>query len=196
MSLLGRRLADLGHPVRVTREPGGTALGETLRGLLLDPQRGLAPTTEALLYAAARAQHVAEQIAPALARGCVVLTDRFLASSLAYQGYARGLGPDAVWQLNRLACADCLPDATVYLDLPLAEAARRRQQRGGTPDRIEQCGDALQARVRQAYLDLARDQGNAAVVLPAEAPAAVVHAQVWTWLTTGWPRLGHRPPTS
>ncbi len=185
----------MGYPLLVTREPGGTALGEILRGLVLDPQRSLAATTEALLYAAARAQHVAEQIAPALACGAVVITDRYLASSLAYQGYGRGLGPDAVWQLNRLGCADCLPDATVYLDLPLAEAARRRQQRGAPPDRIEQCGDPLQARVRQGYLDLAKAQGSAALVLAAAAPAEAVHAQVWAWLTHHWPHLGHRPPT-
>lgn len=183
---LADRLERLGLGVVRTREPGGTTLGERLRALLLDPRAEIDPRAEVLLYAAARAEHVAEVIAPALSRGVVVVSDRYVASSLAYQGYGRGLGPELVWQANKIAIGTCLPDLTLYLDLSPEEALRRRRDRGDSPDRIELCGDAFQARVRQGYLSLAASQGDAAQVVSAARDRDSVAADLWASLTARW----------
>ena len=125
-ALLAERLEARGVDVVRTREPGGTPLGEGLRRLLLDPASHMEDSTEALLYAASRAQHVAEVIRPAVHRGATVISDRFVDSTLAYQGCGRGLGVELVRSINAPAVADLLPDLTVYLDLPVAAAHRRR----------------------------------------------------------------------
>jgi dTMP kinase len=162
-------------------------LGEQLRALLLDPCGEVDVQAEVLLYAAARAQHVSKVIVPALAKGAVVVTDRYVASSVAYQGYGRGLGADQIWQVNKVAVGTCLPDLTLYLDLPPSEALRRRRQRATTPDRIELCGDVFQERVRQGYLSLAATQGDAARVVSAEGDCEAVAARVWACLKECWP---------
>ncbi len=132
-ALLAEAASAAGREVVRVREPGGTEPGERIRALLLDPEVRIAPWAEALLYAAARAQLVDEVIRPALDRGATVIADRFIDSSLAYQGCARGLGVDAVLDVNRTATAGLLPDRTVLLVLGPDEAAGRR----GEPDRIE-----------------------------------------------------------
>jgi dTMP kinase len=132
--LLAELLRERGREVVCVREPGGTPAGERVRDLLLDPAAAIAPWTEALLYAAARAQLVAAVIRPALERGAVVVADRFVDSSLAYQGCARGLGIDRVLDVNRAAVDGVMPDRTILLELPAGEAAARRV---GEPDRIE-----------------------------------------------------------
>ncbi|HET7568831.1 MAG TPA: dTMP kinase [Gaiellaceae bacterium] len=148
--LLRDALRAEGREVVLTREPGGTELGEHVRRLVLDgPQMGA--WAEAALFAASRAQHVEEVIRPALERGAVVVCDRYVDSSLAYQGIARGLGVDAVLQLNLEVTGGLLPDATVLLLLdPEAAAAR-----AGRPDRLEREGAGLQERVDAAYRELA-----------------------------------------
>jgi dTMP kinase len=133
-ALLADWLRAEGRDVVAVREPGGTAAGERVREVLLDPAMHILPWPEALLYAAARAQLVGEVIRPALERGAVVIADRYIDSSLAYQGAARGLGMDAVLAVNAAATGGLLPDRTLLLELPEAEAAGRR---GGGPDRIE-----------------------------------------------------------
>lgn len=138
----------------VTREPGGTGIGERLRDILLDPaSKGISWRTEALLYAADRAQHVAEVIRPAMDRGAIVISDRYLYSSLAYQGLARGIGIEEVLSVNRWATGGLLPDVVFLLDLP-AERAIERVERTGGHDRIESEGLAFQERVRDAYQHL------------------------------------------
>src|ERR687895_1464138 len=132
-ALLAEALRAEGHDVVATREPGGTELGERIRELLLDGG-SVAPWAEASLFAAARAQLVDEVIRPALARGADVISDRYIDSSLAYQGLARGLGVERVLELNLLATGGLLPDKTFLLLVPLGEAASRR---GDEPDRIE-----------------------------------------------------------
>jgi dTMP kinase len=150
--LLTERLRSEGRDVVLTREPGGTAAGERIREILLHGE-ALAPWAEASLFAAARAQLVEEVVRPALARGADVVADRYLDSSLAYQGIARGLGVEPVLELNMLATTGLMPDRTFLILLPPAEAALRRS---GNLDRIEQEGLAFAEEVDRAYREIAR----------------------------------------
>ena len=150
--LLAERLRSEGREVVLTREPGGTPAGERIREILLHGDE-LAPWAEASLFAAARAQLVDEVIRPALARGADVVSDRYLDSSLAYQGLARGLGIERVLELNLLATSGLLPDRTFLLVLPPAEAAARR---GEERDRIEREGLVFTEEVDRAYREIAR----------------------------------------
>ena len=150
--LLAEALRAEGREVVTTREPGGTALGERLRELVLGGD-AIAPWAEAALFAAARAQLVDEVIRPALARGADVICDRYIDSSLAYQGLARGLGVERVLELNLLATAGLLPDRTFLLLLPAEEAALRRDDGA---DRIEREGLEFAEDVDRAYRELAR----------------------------------------
>lgn len=148
-----------GAEVVLTREPGGTLLGQTLRQLLLHPPAGAAPlsTAELLLYAADRAQHVEQLIQPALAAGHWVLSDRFSGSTAAYQGYGRGLDLALIERLEAIATAGLRPDLTLWLELPLGESLRRRG--GRAPDRIEAGGDAFLGRVAEGFAVLAAARG-------------------------------------
>ena len=149
--LLAEHLRSKGRDVVATREPGGTPLGEDVRGILLGA-RAVAPWAEAALFTAARAQLVAEVIRPALADGKDVVCDRYLDSSLAYQGIARGLGWERVLQVNLVAVDHLLPDRTFLLLVPVEEALLRRET---ARDRIEREGDEFVAAVDRAYRDLA-----------------------------------------
>ena len=150
--LLAARLEGEGRRVVRTREPGGTPLGERVRELLLAGTR-ISPWAEAALFAAARAELVDQVIGPALERGDDVVCDRYLDSSLAYQGIARGLGVDRVLELNMPAIRGLLPDRTFLLLLDLDEAARRR---GSARDRIEREDDGFRVSVDEAYRELAQ----------------------------------------
>jgi dTMP kinase len=150
--LLAERLRSEGREVVLAREPGGTQLGERIRDLLLHGDEP-APWAEASLFAAARAQLVDEVVRPALARGADVVCDRYLDSSLAYQGIARGLGIERVLELNLLATSGLLPDRTFLLLMAPTEAASRRR---GDPDRIESEGAAFAEEVDRAYREIAR----------------------------------------
>jgi dTMP kinase len=150
--LLAEHLRAEGRDVVETREPGGTPLGEHIRDLLLQSE-SVAPWAETTLFAAARAQLVADVIRPALARGADVVCDRYIDSSLAYQGLARGLGVDRVLELNLVVTGGLLPDQTFLIDIPVEEAARRT---GVRPDRIEREGQGFAAQVDQAYRELAQ----------------------------------------
>jgi dTMP kinase len=161
--------------VVVTREPGGTPAGERVRALLLDPAVEVSPRAEALLFAAARAELVEAVIRPALERGAVVLCDRYLDSSLAYQGAARGLGQGPVEEVNRFATGGLLPDLVVLLDLDPASGLRRR---AGQLDRIEAQDLDFHHRVRQAFRDLATADPERFAVVDAAAPVPEVAAQV------------------
>jgi dTMP kinase len=175
LDLLCRALEGRGREVVVTREPGGTPAGEWVRGLLLDPEVELHPRTEALLFAAARAELVQEVIRPALERGVVVLCDRYLDSSLAYQGGARGLGVGPVTEVNRFATGGVVPDLVVLLDLdPAAGLARR----AGDRDRIEAQGLEFHRRVRSAFRDLAAADPARFCVVDAALPAGEVAVRI------------------
>jgi dTMP kinase len=171
---LAVRLRDAGHDVVETFEPGATPLGARLRTLLLDEEGPIDPIAEALLMAADRAEHVAEVVIPALQRGAWVVSDRFVPSSLAYQGVGRGLGVAEVSQLNELATAGLEPDLVVVLDLS-PEAARARL--GASRDRMEGENDAFALAVHEAYRDLARSRGWS--VVDASADVDAVADAIW-----------------
>lgn len=152
--LLASYLNEAGLPVTLTREPGGTPVAEKIRQLVLDPSlEGISSTAELFLYAASRSQHVEEVILPSLNRGDVVICDRYIASSLAYQGYGRDLDLEVIEQVNRLVVGECLPDATIYLILPV-EVAWARLRHRDTADRLEQTGMALQEKVARGYQEI------------------------------------------
>jgi dTMP kinase len=172
-----------------TREPGGTPAGEAIRALFLDPATGdLDPRTEALLMAAARAQHAATVIRPALEAGRHVVTDRYLYSSVAYQAHARGLDPDDVRTLSLWATADLEPDAVVLLDVPV-DVARARVA-GSAPDRVESEDAGFHERVRDGYLTQAEADPERWVVVDATGGPDEVWEQVWGRLVERLPDLG------
>lgn len=173
----------------LTREPGGTPVGARLRGLLLAPETGqLDPRAEALLMVADRAQHVAEVVAPALALGRHVVTDRYAGSTLAYQGWGRGLDTVQLAELSSWATGGLAPDLVVLLDLA-PDAARLRL--GQDLDRVEQAGASFHQRVREGFLDQAAASGGRWVVLDATLPVAEVAAAVSAAVAD---RLGPVPP--
>jgi dTMP kinase len=172
--LLAEHLQAGGREVVLTREPGGTPLGEAVRELLLAGE-AMAPWAEAALFAAARAELVERVIAPALERGAWVVCDRYVDSSLAYQGIARGLGVDEVLELNRPATGGLLPDRTFVL---LLDAPLSAERVGGTRDRIESEPGGFAARVASAYRELAERFPERVVAIDGGLPVAEVAALV------------------
>ncbi|MCE0485819.1 dTMP kinase [Ornithinimicrobium sediminis] len=173
-ALLGAWLREGGREVVLTREPGGTPVGMAIRDVLLHGEH-VAPRAEALLFAADRAHHVATVVRPALERGAVVLTDRYMDSSVAYQGVARSLAREDVRGLSLWATEGLLPDLTVVLDVTSGEG---RTRRGHVHDRLEREDDGFHDRVRQGFLDLAAADPGRYLVLDATAPAQQIHAAV------------------
>jgi dTMP kinase len=171
---LGDRLRSLGRDVVETFEPGATQSGAAIRALLLEGDGPIEPSTEALLLAADRSQEVADVIRPALARGADVVSDRFVPSSLAYQGVGRGLGVEQVEKLNRWATGGLEPDVVVVLDVDEAVAASRR---AGPGDRLERAGAEFHDVVREAYRTLGADRGW--VVLDGNDDPEIVSERVW-----------------
>lgn len=163
-ALLAESLSAKGLTVLSVREPGGTALGEAIRAMLLDPARHINARAELLLFSAARAQLVEELVRPALERGEIVIADRFYDSSSAYQGAGRGVGAaDWMAQLHHFATDGLRPDKTFLVDIDPDEALRRRGDRAA--DRMEQADTAFYERVRAAYLDQSRAEADRFVVL-------------------------------
>ena len=175
LRLLEAWLLERGHEVVVTREPGATASGARIRALLLDPTTTLAPRAEAMLYAADRAQHVAEVVRPALDRGAVVVTDRYVDSSLAYQGAGRELAVEEVARLSHWATGGLRPDLVVLLDIDPAVGLARA---GDEPDRIEAESLAFHSRVREGFVELAESDPDRYLVIPADQSPAVVQEAV------------------
>jgi dTMP kinase len=165
-------LRDQGYDVLTTHEPGATKIGMRLRALLLDTTHtGMSPHAEALMYAADRAEHVASVIAPALERGAVVITDRYVDSSLAYQGAGRALDLDEIKRINRWATDGRTPDLTILLDMDPIAGLRRRAR---SADRLEAEPAEFHLRVRQGFLDLAQADPSRYLVLDAARPAGEV----------------------
>ena len=178
-----RLLADrLGAQAVVTREPGGTPIGRAVRDILLDPQnRGLTPTAELLLYFADRAQNVAEVVRPALAAGRVVLCDRHVESSLAYQGYGRGLDLAAIRGLAALATGGLRPEVIVLVDVPV-EVGLGRVGRRGPQDRLEAEVREFHDRVRAGYASLRAEEPSRWLCLDGTADAGAVFEGLWSGL--------------
>ena len=155
--LLSQYLAELGKECVVTREPGGSAISEAIRAVILDGKNtAMTDECEALLYAAARAQHLSDTVLPALEAGKTVLCDRYIFSSFAYQGYGRGLDMGFLRAVNSFALQGHMPDITLFLDIP-PRSAFERKHGADRNDRIEQAGEAFHARVYQGYLRLAEE---------------------------------------
>ena len=161
--------------VTVCRDPGGTALGEEIRNLLLHREWKISLACEALLYMASRAQLVDEVIRPALTRGDVVLSDRFVLANVVYQGYGGGLPVDRLWDIGRLATGGLLPDLTLVLDVPPEVGASRRL---GQADRIESRDPDFHARVRAGFLEEAKRRPETIRVIDAAAPIPVVQEAI------------------
>lgn len=157
IALLKEQLEQLGLKVLVTREPGGIPIAERIREVILDTSHtAMDPRTEALLYAAARRQHLVEKVIPALKEGNIVLCDRFVDSSLVYQGYARGLGMDAVEEINAFAVQDMMPELTFWLDLnPVVGLARITANDNRELNRLDQESMSFHLKVREGYRQLA-----------------------------------------
>jgi dTMP kinase len=182
LAFIEARLRAAGIDVRVTREPGGTALGEDIRGLLLGHRHdGMASDTELLLMFAARAEHLAKVIKPALAAGLWVLCDRFTDATYAYQGGGRGMAREHIAQLEQWVQGDLRPDLTVLLDVPIAVGLQRAGERSA-PDRFEREQSAFFERVRTAYLDLAKRYPQRFRVIDTTQPLEAVQRALGTVL--------------
>ena len=191
---LARRLEHLGIPALLTREPGGTPIGETIRELLqfAPHNSAMTPETELLLFEASRSQLVRETIEPALKRGVCVIADRFFDSTTVYQGAARKLDREVVERLNAFAVGDCVPDVTFVLDVDAATAALR-MQKPRKADRMEQQSAEFYEQVREAYRELAKHEPNRIVLMDGSPPADEIENEIWQILASRFPALTKNP---
>ena len=190
MNLLARRLRRAGIPVTIAREPGGTRAGKGIRRILLSSKTvNLDARAEALLYFASRAQNVSEVILPALKAGHVVLCDRFTDSSMAYQGYGRNLGREAIEALDRMACQGLKPDHTILIEIEPGRGVRRAQRRNVSASRdesrLEKEGAQFFQRVQKGYRDLARREPERVQLIRGNRGVQEIHAEIWD-LVVGW----------
>ncbi|HEY7576730.1 MAG TPA: dTMP kinase [Acetobacteraceae bacterium] len=186
-ALLADALVELGLPVLRTREPGGAPGAETLRGLLLGGGVAWSPLAETLLHFAARAEHVAKTIRPALDAGMWVVCDRFYDSTVAYQGYGQGADRGVIATLTGIL--GIVPDVTLMLDVSDAVAAARRVLRAGDADRYERLDPAFHARVRQGFRDIAAAAPARCLLIAADGPAEAVHVAIMRALRERLPSL-------
>ena len=184
VKLLAEELFRQGHRVTLTREPGGCAIADKIRAILLDAENAaLTPLSELLLYAAARSQHLNDAVRPALAAGDIVICDRFTDATVAYQGYGRGLDLDLIGQLNTLATNGLAPDLTILMDCPVAVGLGRALSRiNGTPgpkeERFERESQRFHEAVRAGYLTLARQEPTRFAVIDADRPVPAIVSEV------------------
>ncbi len=191
LKLLVPKLSQRGLQVVTLGEPGGTALGRAIRRLVLDPGRVICPQAEVLLYAASRAQAVYEVVLPSLREGKVVVLERFLDSSLAYQAAGLGIPAREVLEVNRLATAGLEPDLTILIDIDPARARRERLPR--IRDRIEGRDDDYQGRVREGFLEVARNHPGRVRVVDGTLPVTEVERIVWHLVEESLRRVGVLP---
>jgi dTMP kinase len=172
-------LRELGMEVVISREPGGPPISEKIREILLDPEnRAMTALTELLLYEASRAQHTTELIRPALEAGKWVVSDRYADASFAYQGHGRNLDCELVRRLNELASGGLVPDLAIVLDLPPEEAARRSPGEGWKADRLERERAEFHRRVREGYLQLAREEPQRVKIVDARGTVEEIQEQI------------------
>ena len=176
---LSTELRQTGYDICLTREPGGTPISEQIRDMLLNPDHGeMAATTELLLYAASRAQHVSEIIKPALESGKIVISSRFADAMVVYQGYGRGLDLERINRLNRIATDGVTPDVTFVLDLPVEIGLQRVQKSRGGLDRLEREKIDFHQRLRDGYRALAEQDPQRLKLVDAQASPEHVYAQI------------------
>jgi dTMP kinase len=187
---LAVRLERSGVPYLVTREPGGTPIGETIRELLqfASHNSNMTSETELLLFEASRSQLVREAIKPALERGMCVIADRFFDSTTVYQGAARKLDREMVERLNAFAVGDCIPDVTFVLDVDAA-SAKLRMQKPRKPDRMEREPEEFYQRVREAYRELAAREPNRIVLIDGARDVDDAEREIWETLSSRFPNL-------
>jgi dTMP kinase len=178
---LAASLEAAGYETVLTREPGGTKGAEAVRALLLDPATELAPLADTLLHFAARADHVANVIKPALGRGAVVICDRFYDSTMAYQGY--GMGVDVVVIATLVRLIGLIPDVSLFLELPEHEARRRLAGRGLAADRYDLMGEEMRARIAHGFLSIAAAEPDRCVMIDAAPDADEVSAAILNCVT-------------
>ena len=177
--LLAAWLRDQGYQVTLTREPGGTDIGDQIRAVLHDPENSaIDARTEILLYSASRAQHVAQRVRPALAAGEIVVSDRYADSTLAYQGYGRGLDLEALRRITGFATGGLTPDLTLYLDIPAEAGLQRRQLGGGEWNRLDAESLDFHQRVRAGYLELVKQEPERWAVIHAARSVEEVQAEI------------------
>ena len=178
---LRRRLKSLGDKIVLTREPGGTVLGEEIRKILQRTAEtpDINARAELLLFTASRAQLVSEVLEPALEDGCCVIADRFLDSTAIYQGVARGLDADTVGRVNRFAVGGCLPNVTFLMDIDPAVSRQRFESRGAELDRFEKLPDSFFEMVREGYLTLAKSEPERFIIMDASQGVGVLSEQIW-----------------
>jgi dTMP kinase len=197
IKLLSTALEAAGHRVFVTREPGGTQIGEAIRAILLDHDNyAMLPETEALLHTAARSQHVGEAIRPALENGMVALCDRYVDSTLAYQGGGRGLAMESLEQIQELATGGLRPDLTILLDLAVEVGLARRFGSEDEVNRFDSAGVAFHQRVRLAFLELSRRAPERWAVIDAARSIDEVAADVLSVVATRTSLLANRDSLS
>lgn len=182
-TLLAEALRAQGHDVTVTREPGGTATAETLRGLLLDPANDLDAMEQVLLLNAARHNHVRKVIAPALRDGGVVICDRFVDSTRAYQGAAGGIDARTITDLHQLVLGPMMPDLTLILDAPVDTGLRRAAERATATDRFEMADRSFHENLRQGFLAIAAADPERCHVLSADGPVSEIAAAILARVT-------------
>jgi len=193
VALLSAWFDALGLPHVSTREPGGTPVGEAIRKIVLSgPEMDMPAESELMLILAARAAFVRDVVRPALAAGQLVLADRFSLSTMAYQGYGRGLDLDQVREAISIATAGLVPDLYIVLDLPADEGEERQKHDGATPDRIEAAGRSFRDAVREAYLDLAASEPGVEVISARGTPEEV-HRKIRARLTARFPAIFPEP---
>ena len=181
LRLLAEFLEQAGCDVRLTREPGGTPVGNRLRGALLDAHEEVDPLTELLVFAADRAQHVRRVLRPALQSGQIVFSDRYADATRAYQGAGRGFSPELIAEIIQLATEGLKPDLTLLFDLSIEDATARTQRRGNGAqrgDRLDAENDDFHARVRDAYLQLARAEPERIKIVNSNQPVEVTQERV------------------
>ncbi len=181
---LAAAIEKTGLTVTVTREPGGSRGAETIRAMLLDPDAEWDPPTEALLHFAARADHYTTKIAPALKEGAWVLCDRFADSTRAYQGYGLGLDMGAIETLYEIALDDFVPDLTIILDIPVETGVERMIERGADPDRYEKMDTAFHERLRQGFLEIAKQDPDRCAVIDANNDIDTVTGRIFDCVET------------
>jgi dTMP kinase len=181
---LAAAIEKTGLTVTVTREPGGSRGAETIRAMLLDTDAEWDPPTEALLHFAARADHYTTKIAPALKEGAWVLCDRFADSTRAYQGYGLGLDMGAIEMLYEIALDDFVPDLTIILDIPVETGVERMIERGADPDRYEKMDTAFHERLRQGFLEIAKQDPDRCAVIDANNDIDTVTGRIFDCVET------------